>query len=218
MNRVIPIELEEVFQRIREDNKFTLVDGEVEWSSVWHNDAIQLFDRCRVIDNEGLKLRMSLDGDNYSPSKTSVSPYTPEYPFYHYGSIADVIKMVKSEALQDKNTAFPLAMLETLDEPYTRTSDVDVSYNFIMYLCVRTEAETSTAQRYRESYQDVLLPYWGMIKMYLQYSNYIWDETSEVITFRERWGKNGLYGREGNVFDNMVDALEIRLNLNFKNC
>lgn len=210
--RIIPVELDTVFERLRINNQFRFVDGLPIWTSVWHDTEFGLIDQTRITN--GTDEFFYVDGEMTEP-QSEETILTPKYPFYEYGSIREVVEIVCKEVGMKKDSRFPLILLATLDEPYNRIDDIDDSFNAVMYIVIKTNEDLTPKERYDTNYELILAPYWEMIKKYLDRGCYFYEK--EEVTFRERWGKNGLYDRKDNVFNNMVDALEVKLKLTFKN-
>lgn len=210
--RVIPLEIEALFESIRDNNKFTIVGGQPVWQSNFHDEEFELFKGGRVVDENGVEYRLKYDGSNWSTNGGS-GIFTPEYMFYECGSIREVVGIVKTEVGAKKNSRFPMALLETLDKPYNRVDDVETEFDFRMYLVVYTDEDYSPKERLEVSYEDKLSKWLTILERYLYREGFLILNQSD--TYRERWGRNGLYGHDDNVFDEMVDALEITMQLRY---
>lgn len=236
--RNIPLELNQMFNEMHSNNEFRLLDGQPYFESKFHDSEIDVRHRGRVLI-DGTEERLNLDDGSWSVDGDTrfavavngvvavnssgitfrgnqAAKITPKYPFYECGSIREVVKIVSTEVAGKRNTRFPLVLLETLDNAYNDIDDLETEYNMIMYIVCETDKDMTPKERYQVSYNELLLPYWDMIERYLYRYNYVMTEPE--ITFRERWGSGGLYYRKDNVFNDQVDALEIKLKLKFNNC
>lgn len=210
---VLPLEIESVFESIRQANRFQLVDGLPVWVDSFHDEEFTLLNKGQVVDESGNTLFLKEANGLWSTKPSSTDILTPQWLFYECGSIREVVKIVGSELGRKKNMSFPLALLETLDTPYNENGELFYDYPMTMYLCVNTDPKLRPKERYLNSYKEILFPLYEIFKRHIDYSQFTLKDA--VPTMRERWGSDGLYGREGNVFNNMVDALEITGTLTF---
>lgn len=213
--KLIPLEFESIFEDLRSNNSFTLVDGAPVWGT-WHDDEFELVAKAKVKDSSGgvHKLRYK-DGLWSVTYPIDGATYTPCYPYYKHGTVVEVVKSVN-----DDNSQFsisPLVGLITTEENYESVSDQFKSYDLKMYLCALSDQNFSSTERETNSYQDILIPLLAVVERYLGRYQYLYEDINPK--FIQRWGKRGLYGIEGNVFNEMYDALEIKTKLTFNiNC
>lgn len=84
-----------------------------------------------------------------------------------------------------------------------------------------TDKNYLAAERYDKTFIPVLYPIYNEFIRQIAISTYFKESSVNKIAHtkidRLFWGKNGLYGNTGNVFNDFIDAIEIKnLNLNVK--
>lgn len=140
-------------------------------------------------------------------------------PYYQYGHIREIVKVIsekgKSKVL--KYQKFPLIILpqdfeEDMQEMYS-----DATLDLIILNL--TQPNYVAADRYENNFKPVLYPLYAKLKRAIDVSSYVdWVEPDHNKTDRLYWGNAGLYGNDGNIFNDWIDAVEINnLQLRFKN-
>ncbi|KAF0193984.1 MAG: Uncharacterized protein FD166_3610 [Bacteroidetes bacterium] len=106
----------------------------------------------------------------------------------------------------------------------------DLSGDFLkvklqMIIAVMTKNTLSAPDRYAVSFRPFLYPIYGELIKVISRSGYFNESTEKQVKHikvdRLFWGRNGLYGNEGNIFNDYIDCIEIkdlRLNVKLKNC
>lgn len=211
----IATKIESLFKSIRTNNSFILVDGVPIWNN-WHDDEFVLLNKAMVADTSG-----GLHKLKYSDCLWSVTDaiedemYTPCYPYFEQGTIREIVKSVNET--YGSITPFPLAMFITTAEAYNKISEQEYECPVRMYLSVESLKEYRSYEREEYSYQDQLLPLLKILERYLDRNVYLHPDINPK--FRPRWGRDGIYGIDGSIFTDLVDALEIETNLTFNiNC
>ncbi|NHJ85910.1 MAG: hypothetical protein FK734_10640 [Asgard group archaeon] len=139
-------------------------------------------------------------------------------PFYDYGTIHEVVNRItlKSEDTNYFDKLFPLIWF-LIDDVITESIDYKkASYrlfkNCSIVICTNTKAEYSTADRYNNTIIPTLRPLYESFMYYLKLNNQIiGTETKYAHQYTENlfWGRGGVYGHEGNIFNDLVDAIII---------
>lgn len=213
--RLIPLELETILTQLRSNNSFILVDGAPVWGD-WHDDEFDLLAKRIVKDSSGGEHKLEYKDGEWSVTYPIVGEtYTPCYPYYYQGTIREVVAEV-NKASSSKVT-FPLLMCVTTSEKYVPVTDQFYSYDLKMYLCADSSREYTSKDREVISYQDKLLPIMVMIERYFNYNGLLSEDFSPNLI--PKWGKQGLYGVDGNVFTEMTEAIDIETTVTFNiNC
>lgn len=125
------------------------------------------------------RLRQKTDSDNY---------YDKKYPLIWY-LIGDSVK----EEIDDKKA--------------TRRKVVENS----IIICTETRAEYSSEERYTKVFKPILRPLYDSFIYELKLNKELRSLDSYNHAYYENlfWGKNGLYGHEGNIFNDKIDAIII---------
>jgi hypothetical protein len=146
-------------------------------------------------------------------------------PFYMYGHPVEIVNELqkKSKHPTGKINKFPLiALFQDFEERRgeNQANEGEVSLNLI--IATYTKAEYLSSQRYQVNFKPILIPIYELLLDEIVKSMYFNDISFGLIphtkTDRVYWGKQGLYGSEGNIFNDRIDAIEITdLNLKIKN-
>ena len=165
-----------------------------------------------------------IDDDNFTINAATGLDFTGDSwkskaPYYLFGHPRDIVSVLadrnKSKTFQYQK--YPLIALfqdfsEDINSGYSETSLNLIIANI-------TKPTYNTADRYTNNFEPVLYPLWAQLERAFQISKDVelLDGNYSKID-RAYWGKEGLYGNEGNIFDDHIDAIEIEnLNLRFKN-
>lgn len=90
-----------------------------------------------------------------------------------------------------------------------------------MIIAVLTNNKMKAPERYDASFRPYLYPIYEELIRVIARSGYFNESTIKQVKHikvdRLFWGRNGLYGNQGNVFNDFVDCIEIKnLSLNVK--
>ena len=140
-------------------------------------------------------------------------------PYYLFGHPSDIVNVLaeRNKSAKFSYQKYPLiALFQDFDESMeSGSSSADLK---IIIANIR-KPTYDTDDRYTYSFEAVLYPILAQLERALQVSKHI-DMISNDYTKTDRayWGKTGLYGNEGNIFDDHIDAIELNnLSLKFKN-
>lgn len=135
----------------------------------------------------------------------------PTEPYYEYGHPVEIINTLSEKTadglVYDK---YPLICLfldapETIDE---RILKREITVDIV--ICAQSEQIWKASERTAETFEPVLYP------IYESLINHIKNDGvfSIVGTYdkidRYSWGRNGLYGNTANLFNDYIDAIEIK--------
>ncbi len=138
--------------------------------------------------------------------------------FYEHGHPREIVNTLskKSRGVAQYEK-FPLiALFQDIDEVKTSVT-TEASLNIIIANSTRPEYKAS--DRYINNFEPVLYPLLMQFEAAIRASKLVtYVDTEYDKIDRLYWGKNGLYGNEGNIFNDYIDAIEINnLKLRFKN-
>ena len=146
---------------------------------------------------------------------------TPILVFDH-GHPLEIINRVKEYQESDtlKYEAFPrICLLHDFEEKNTFETLVSLT----ILIITDTDPNYTAPQRYTYTLDPILLPLYDLFLENLLEADHV--GTTEGNYFKHTkidrlyWGKNGLYGNQGNIFNDYIDAVEIKdLELIIQNC
>jgi hypothetical protein len=155
------------------------------------------------------------------PPTTWTGSFVPVLVFDH-GHPLEIVNNVKQYSESDilKYESFPrICLLHDFEEKITFEKTVTVD----IIIVTDTDPAYTAPQRYTYSFDPILTPLYNLFMAELAASDYI--VTTEKNYFKHTkidrlfWGKNGLYGNTGNIFNDYIDAIEInKLELIINNC
>lgn len=143
---------------------------------------------------------------------------------YMYGHPLEVVNTLqrKTKHPTGKHQKFPLIVLfqdfeERKGENQSTASEVRLN----LVIATNTKADYVSSQRYEVTFKPILIPIYDLLMDEIVKSLYFNDISFGLVphtkTDRVYWGKQGLYGNEGNIFQDRIDAIEItELNLKIK--
>jgi len=156
------------------------------------------------------------ENDIFANTKTNVLAKFPNITqlYYEYGHPLEIINTLaeKTQSNVFKYKKYPLIMLfQDLDEEHNKIG-YKIPYTTII-IATPTNPTFKAKQRYDETFIPILYPIYESLIKNLEVSTFIgWDKEHTKID-RVYWGKNGIYGNTGNIFNDFLDAIEV----NFKN-
>jgi len=139
-----------------------------------------------------------------------------ETPYYLYGHPLEVINTLSEYEKHPKMKfkKYPLIILfQDFEETKGRHQAINADVSLNLVICTNTLAKYKSAERYELNFKPVLYPLYDLFLEKLERSGYFsgaLGNFQHVKIDRMYWGKNGLYSNEGNVFNDRLDAIEIR--------
>jgi len=143
--------------------------------------------------------------------------FTPA-PYYMHGHPQEIVNIMSQKAKSDSSkTMFPLIALFQDFEEDIATGFFTANLNII--IANRTKPEYTAAERYEKNFRPVLYPILEMFERALKVNRMVESIEFEYTKIDHVfWGKEGLYGSEANIFNDFIDAIELKnLNVEFKN-
>lgn len=123
--------------------------------------------------------------------------------------IEELIKLHKPQANQYKK--YPLiAVFEDVPERPVASNVATISPRIV--IAWQTQQGYTREQRDELSFKPILLPIYDEFMRQLKSSPYLISNYLRPgeRTMRPFWGREGLYGNEGNIFNDFLDCIEIR--------
>lgn len=135
----------------------------------------------------------------------------PETPYYLYGHPIEIIdKLAKKTNAGESFDKFPLICLFTdineIENVTKNTREITVD----IVICNQTKPEYDTMERVVESFNPVLYPIYESLKKNISKGGVFQLDSDISKTDRFFWGKNGIYGNTANIFNDFIDAIEIK--------
>lgn len=145
--------------------------------------------------------------------------------YFMHGHPVDVVNQlsVKNQDKSLKFQRFPLiALFHDFTEAKGNDMRVNSEVNLNLIIATTTNPSYTPDQRYENSFSTVLYPLYNELLSLIAQSCMFLNTAPDMIphdkTDRLFWGKTGLYGNVGNMFNDYIDAIEIsNLNLQIKN-
>jgi hypothetical protein len=156
--------------------------------------------------------------------KAVVESMVPTYGLimFDHGHPLEIVNTIKqyTESESLKYNVFPrICLFHDFEEKITFETLVTLD----IVIVTDTSPDYSAADRYDNSFNPILIPLYELFLKKLADSDYI--GTTENNYFKHTkidrlfWGKSGLYGNTGNIFNDYIDAIEInKLELIINNC
>lgn len=156
----------------------------------------------------------------YDPGITAVN--------YLHGHPVEIIETLtqrdKSDVFMFKK--YPLvALFQDFPEAHNSALGIDNEPTLHIIIAYSSKPEYKSDERYTFKFKPVLYPiYLELMKqltLHKSFLNYGVQTIPHIKIDRLYWGKEGLYGNTGNVFNDFLDCIEIRdlkLRVNLKNC
>lgn len=141
---------------------------------------------------------------------------------YDYGHPKEIIESLMQK---DKSNTFmfqkyPLvALFQDFPERITNTVGAPNEVTLHLIIANSTKQTFKSNERYSRNFKPFLYPIYNELMKQISNSkhilNYGADNIQHTKIDRLFWGKEGLYGNEGNIFNDFLDIIEIR-DLKFK--
>jgi len=151
-------------------------------------------------------------------TKPGVGVMPVDAPYYEYGHPLDVINKLKQKDTHSslKFKKYPLIALfqdftENMGYNQTMRSSAE-GLNIV--ICTNTRAELNAEERYNLNFRTILYPLYDLLIKHLVLSHEFLNTDPGLIPHQKidrlYWGRSGLYGNEGNIFNDYIDAIEIQ--------
>lgn len=131
---------------------------------------------------------------------------------YHYGHRLEIVNIFKEWTRKDtvKKEQFPAICLFHDFEERVSNNGYERECDLNLVIMTDTKPTFTAADRYTYSFDPVLYPLYELFMERLAESSEIAEVYPEHTKIdRLYWGKTGLYGNTGNIFNDYIDAIEI---------
>lgn len=136
---------------------------------------------------------------------------------YLWGHPIEIIENLRYMSLDPTIAAdkYPLIALFTdISETKGKDSGYESDVSLHLIIAINTLKRYSSEERLLNNFIPFLYPiYFQLLKSIAQSPNFhpaIWQNLEHEKSDRFFWGKNGLYLNTGNVFDDLLDVIEIQ--------
>lgn len=147
---------------------------------------------------------------------------------YLHGHPVEIIETLTQRDKSDtwRYKKYPLvALFQDFPESHNGQIGIDNEATLHIVIAYSSIATYKSPERYAKKFKPVLYPIYlelmNQIVLSAKFLNYGVSTIPHIKIDRLFWGKEGLYGNTGNVFNDMLDCIEIRdlkLKVNLKNC
>lgn len=137
---------------------------------------------------------------------------------YDHGHPVEIIETLKQKDKSDTLVfkKYPAVFLFQDFKETVSQAGIATSARLHILIVAATSREYKASERYDKNFRPILYPIYLELKnQILKSGKVLADVLSFEKTDRLFWGKQGLYGNEGNVFNDYLDAIEIQ-NLDLK--
>ena len=149
--------------------------------------------------------------------------------FYQFGPPSEILDNLRSMTQDPKQVErkYPLiALFADYPERQGIKPGIESDVSLHLIIATLTDKDYTSDQRIAINIKPILEPLYDALMSAIDQSGYYHTRSVETIprtkTVRFSWGRNGLYDRTGNVFEEMIDCSEIEnLELSvikFQNC
>ena len=171
-----------------------------------------------IVSQVSGKLTASLQG--YDPKITGVH--------YMHGHPLEIIETLKQ--LGDTQTyrfdRYPLiALFQDFPERVTDATGLQSEVTLHLIIARATMPDYKAEKRYEYNFNPVLYPVYESLLLHIHRSKAFTTKGPNLVEHtkwdRLYWGRSGLYGNEGNIFNDWIDCIEIKdlkLKVNTKIC
>ena len=162
----------------------------------------------------------------YKPVPTIISEIVSEVrssvglkngaPYFDFGTTNEVVNrlMEKTNSPDLYSKKYPLIWMlinDALEEDVQpKLATPRLFKDLTIIFCTETKSEYTSAERYEKTIMPILRPLYESFMYYLgKNQSLISDNYNHGYYENLFWGRNGVYGREGNVFNDRIDAIII---------
>lgn len=145
-------------------------------------------------------------------------------PYYLHGHPLDIVKVLQEKTTSDtlKFKKWPLiALFQDFTETIGNNQRFQSSTSLNVIIAVDTSPDYDSGQRYDNTFRTILYPVYDLFIEKLIASGWFYISSGLVPhdkIDRLYWGRKGLYGNKGNIFNDYIDAIEIQnLQLSLRN-
>ena len=138
-------------------------------------------------------------------------------PFYEHGHPLEIIDILNQKDRHDteKFNKYPLiALFQDFTETMGQIQSIQSSVELNLIIAVGTSPDYTSEQRYDKNFRPMLYPLYDLLIEHIIKSKWFLNTDPGLVPHlkidRLFWGRSGLYGNEGNIFNDRIDAIEIQ--------
>lgn len=170
-----------------------------------------------------MKPIVKIIGECVDAVRLKYDPQANEKPFYDYGPISDMVKMLgeKNDSKTHKFKKYPLIwLIQDFDEDYGIVAGRICDVSLRLVIITHTEKDIYASERYNTTIEPILYP---ILKLLIDAIEKHQNNNQGRFKFKKtdklHWGKSGIYGNEGYIDNDYIDAIELTINLKIiQNC
>lgn len=156
-----------------------------------------------------------------------IKSLTPADCYFMDGTPWEIIQRLseKDQSKTEKFKKYPLlALFHNIEETRDPRIAIYADIRLNLVICNHTERKFDAPDRREKNFIPVLWPLYKIFLENIRKSGYFeldFEMVPHTKTDQYFWGRNGLYGMDGNIFNDYLDAVEIRnlqLSITTKTC
>jgi len=150
----------------------------------------------------------------YRPLPYIIGDIVGDLAFYDYGVPNEIVNKLKQKS--DAATKYPLIWFMVDGSVKYEVGRFYTKCKITIIICNETSKNFTAAERYETNFIPILRPLYEGLMAKFENSRLVRSSDGYPHNYYENlfWGKDGLYGHTGNIFDDMLDAIIIE-NLEF---
>lgn len=135
---------------------------------------------------------------------------------YLYGHPLEILDSLQklTKIASSQGNRYPLvALFQDFDEVRGKDDTIEFTVSLNLIIASLTKPEYKAADRYKYNFKPILYPIYEELITQIKVSRYFKDpmtQYSHKKTDRMYWGRNGLFGKDGSVYNDFIDAIEIQ--------
>ena len=137
-------------------------------------------------------------------------------PYYIYGHPLEIANRLlgKDKGKEKKWRKYPLiALFQDFTEDHSDNFIIDYTLPFSIIIAYNTKKTYISEERYTNTFKPILYPLYEDLLTYMTKSPALYENRKDRIEHnkidRLFWGANGVYGNEGLIFNDNLDAIEV---------
>lgn len=135
---------------------------------------------------------------------------------FYYSTPTEFVEVLKETAKKDKFAPYPFVFVNSQTVSYDRTNKnlTTISVGELVIATI-TKPNYKSAERDLKTFKPILLPYMDAFLDRVTNGQGLVLQSYGTTKLHYFYGKEGIYGSEGNLFNDSVDAIQI-LDLEFR--
>ena len=168
-----------------------------------------------VIEGTQVENIVDIIGDVVAAVRAEYDPTDNEKPFYMHGPPLEIIEVLKERTQNDelKFKKYPAIVL--LEDFKAKSAEGLFSSQAKLNLVIITDTSKyyKADTRYQQSFNAILTPLYDLFYKHLRRSRRVQKTRREIAHDKInhlQWGKKGLFGSEGKMGVDFIDAIEVK--------